>query len=272
MVIEVMEKGKRDYIGFAAPLLGERAVRLEVLYSGGGVLGLEKPLGVLVDAHPWYEGEPSLVSGLRQQIEKGKAELEKYKLEDVYSVYGLEPEVTGIALLAANKESAEFLRNQMGSGTMTFRFTLLGKGTGSEEDEISCDLPLSKHYSKPKMVVSNKTGKKCRTNFKRLEKIGSYEVWEAELDYMRMHQVRIHAHESGLGIVGESLYGAVEPVYLSKLKRRYVHKEEREKPLYEGICLHLSEVQYVNPEGEKVCVRAGLPKKWKVMLGKLRGQ
>lgn len=255
-----MENGK--YIEFPEPLLGMSSIKLSVLYFGNGVLALEKPGGVLIDAHPWYPEVPSIVSGLRKQIIEGK--LGEYNLENLYSVYMLEPEVTGLALIATSKESSNHLRNELGSGKFIFRFSFLCKNplkiTSSE-----CDLPLAKHYTEDRVLVSNKTGKKCRTSFKLKSTHGAYQLWEAQTDFVRMHQIRVHAMESGLNIVGDPLYGESALLAASVLKGEPQAKSNNKRPFYETLLLHLDSVEW-NQNGNRMSVNAPLPAEMRRLL------
>jgi 23S rRNA-/tRNA-specific pseudouridylate synthase len=58
------------------------------------------------------------------------------------------------------------------------------------------------------MVISHKTGKKSRTDFRFIENVGPYEHWQATTRFPRPHQIRLHAHECGIGIIGENLYAS----------------------------------------------------------------
>lgn len=256
-----MENDK--YIEFSSPLPGTAVERLKVLYVDKGVLGLEKPAGVLIDAYPWYLGMGSIVGGLKHELLKGVHELEEYHLNSLYSVYSLEPEVTGVALVATEKESSSFLRNELGSGGFIFKFVLLAKSE-LKESCVECDLPLAKHHDEDTVLVSNKTGKKCKTVFSLMGRSGSYELWEARTDYVRMHQIRVHAMERGIRIVGEELYTEAESPRSSAFKG-IVGKKLEKAPgkklvICDGLCLHLSSVEWER-DGKRVVVESALPRR-----------
>lgn len=257
-------------IGFPAPLLGEESYRLELLYHGIGAICLEKQPGLALEVHPWYEGDATIVSALRVQKEAEKPELASLGLESVHSIYFLEPEVSGVALLATNKLEQERLRNQFGSNEMAFAYRFLTRGTASLSDEMSCELPLAPHFHEKRAVVSARTGKKSQTHFKRLEQWADYELWEATTSYPRPHQIRIHAYECGLKIVGEQLYGEPVPgVFMSSLKRKFRPKG-KEAPLYKYLALHLASISWLGIEGERLEVKSELPRKFSVLLKKLK--
>lgn len=253
------------FIKISPSLLGKKEEKLKVLYFEDGILALEKPFGALIDAHPWYPDIPCIVPALKKEMLQNEADFKEYNLSNIYSVYSLEPEVTGVALIATNKESSAFLRNEFGSGKFTFRFSLLGT-SDLEGETVECDLPLAKHYTENKMVVSNKTGKKCKTSFNLLRGGDSLRLWEAKTDYIRMHQVRVHAMESEIHIIGEQLYTESEsprsPAYKAKLGKK-VHQ----KPVNSNLCLHLSSVEW-DQGGRKIAIHSALPQRIQKLLDK----
>ena len=68
-----MKDPSKRWIGFPPPLLGSKALRLEVLYAQNALLALDKPKGVLVDAHPRHSDYPAVISALRPQMAAKKA-------------------------------------------------------------------------------------------------------------------------------------------------------------------------------------------------------
>lgn len=245
-------------IEFASELLGNSPQKLKVLYSDSGVLALEKPAGVLIDAFPWFPEPPSIVAALKSECLHNPDDLAEYHLSNIYSVYTLEPEVTGVALLATSKESSAYLRNELGSNQFTFRFNLLAKSE-LKVDSVHCDLPLAKHYKENTVLVSNKTGKKSNTTFKLITSSGPYQLWEAQTNFIRMHQIRVHAMESGIRILGEELYThALSPRSVA-FKALSTKKSDR-KLMSDDLYLHLSSVQW-NQEGKSIVVNSPLPPK-----------
>lgn len=212
---------------------------------------------MLIDAYPWYPEVDCIIPRIKETLLKKGNGLAEYNLEHIYSVYNIEPEITGVALMATSKESMAFLRNEFGSEKMCFRFVLLGMSE-LEVDSVECDLPLAKHHRENRVIVSNKTGKKCRTSFNLLAKAGSLQLWEARTNFFRMHQVRVHAMESGISIVGEEEYAESRSPRSPAYKKGLLKKLGNPDLISEGLCLHLSAVEY-EKEGKKVVVNSALP-------------
>lgn len=251
-------------IGFPAPLLGDASVRLPVWFVGGGLVALGKPPGVGVDAHPLELGVPTLVAALAAQCEAGKPELKAFGIESPYGVYHLDAALSGIALIACDKDSAAHFRNVYGSAQMRFTYQFLARGQPREGDKFICELPLAVHSHENRMLVSHKTGKQAVTEFRRLKNYGEWCMWEATTNYPRLHQIRVHTMEHRLQIMGEDLYAEVPLIYLSSLKKKRYLGRDQEKPLYAALALHLATV-----EVEGIRIEAPLPRKFSVLLNKL---
>lgn len=205
---------ERDaYIGFPKGLLCDRPVRFQVLANEAGWFVLQKSRGVPGQVHPWYKNKADVTSSIRSQIVAGKGELKRLGIGELFYICGPEPESSGPMLFAKNKASADFLSNAFGSNLFRFTFWLIARSKTSES-RLQCDLPLLGHLSEPRALVSHRQGKKATTHFHRLRCGSDFSLWEAKTYLPRYHQIRLHAHEVGLSIVGESLYGTenLEPM------------------------------------------------------------
>lgn len=234
------KRAKEPAVGFPPPLLGDAPVRLPVLMRGDGWIALEKPVGVLIEAHPWYPRLPSLIGGLRKQLEAGKAELERLALKRAYGIYFLDPEIIGPALIATQLDMRDGLRNAHGSGQIIFRYVFFALNAPAKTD-LQCDLPLAELKGEARMRVSHRHGKKASTVFRRIGHWSDLSEWEAVTCYPRPHQVRLHAMESGLRILGESIYGELDTAYKPSKFRRYIP---------DTLCLRLASVEFKADEAE----------------------
>lgn len=263
-------------IGYPAPLLGSESYRLKVIEIGEGIYLHEKPPGVLVDPHPWYPQVPSITQALRLQLMQSKPELTESSMDlrNPKSVHSLDRDASGGVLIAGNTKSSALLRNIHGSSQLCLRFLLIATGKNDMPESFECNLPLAACEGEPRMTVSHKSGRKSSTQFKHLETFGQYQLWQADVRYYRLHQVRVHALESGLNILGEKRYTDVPIPLLSDLKRNYKGKKN-EEPLYSSLCLHLSQIYLPNLENPREegtwHVPFPMPPKMEVLIERLKG-
>lgn len=251
-----------EYLGFPEPLLGPITWRVPVLAKGEGWIALFKPPGCLVGPDSRLPEHPSMAEAWEEQLAMGKPELLATGLRGLKPVYWLDPEIHGPALLVEPGPALETLRNDYGSEKFHFRFEFLATDGGRLENEFEVDLPIQIN-EETEVRVTHRFGKKCLTRFKRLQQWGRMSLWEARTQYPRPFQVRTHAWESRLRMVGEKRVGNVGELYLSNLKSHYSTREE-ERPLWPGLAMRLAEVSW---EGtEIVCPPVG---PWTATLKKL---
>jgi 23S rRNA-/tRNA-specific pseudouridylate synthase len=252
---------KKRFAGFPPPLLGPVPLRLRVLHARDGHAVLEKPAGV-----PWersaLDAPSGVVEALREQLDAGKPELLALGLCRPASVWPLETELAGPGLLASSGEALARWRNAFGSEQLRFYFEFLAADAGLD-DSFECSLPVAQHVGKPVALVSRNTGKKSMTFFRRVQRAGDWSWWEAVSTYPRYHQVRLHAAESGLRIVGESLYADGGVLTLAGLLPRHRLNKGDDRPLHDGICLRLASVDCTGAGVDGwTTLTASEPEKW----------
>lgn len=254
-------------IGFPEGLLDERPMRLDVLARGDGYVAIAKPPMFSMESDPALEqGRATIAGAIRAQ--EGKPELLRLGITSgVSSVYPLDMQASGIGLFATSKESAMELKNAFGSYAFEFEFLILSERPyGAVEQDV--ELPILRHKEKPRAVVSHRYGKKCSTHFELKEDLGQWQIWSAKTDFLRWHQIRIHAAEAGLRLVGDDTYVRVRKIYLSRLKRG-AFKGEDPQPIYDNMAYHLSRVSF--PLGDqRVQVECQLPRGFEVLLKKIK--
>ncbi len=261
------------HLGFPAPLLGDAPLRLPVHAVADNLIALEKPAGIAADAHPWNPSPLNIIDGLRHQ--QGKPELQAAGVGEAHLVNPLDVEASGLILIATAKATEAAWRDLFGSRLLRFRYELVVRPWEPLPDTFDVDLPVTAHDEAPKLVITHRRGKKSSTLFRRLERHGAYERWEALTDFPRLHQVRIHAADCRLPILGEHLYGTqrTPPILLSDLKRGYrpPKGDVGEAPLYPHLCLHLAQISWDAQPGrtEAGSVSAPLPDKWNVLWKKI---
>jgi len=254
------------FIGFSPDTLTQNALRLRIsFFKTGRYFFVEKPCNISLEASTAAEGESNIVAELKKNL--GKNELQIFGIKTPYAVNFIDKDVSGLCLISCGKEEATYLRNLNGSELIDYEFLFLSKGD-KEEKSFFIDLPMLFDKEKNRAIVSHRYGKKCSANFECLESCAGFSLWKVKTKFLRQHQVRLHAFESGLRIVGDAIY-AEEPLpRLSEFKKRY-KKFDDEKPLYDSIALHLASISFKDSDGENIFVKSDLGKKFKTMLSKL---
>lgn len=209
----------KAFVGFPEGMIQDKPARLPVLSNEANWFSLDKFSGLLGQAHPWHTDRPDVARAIRSQTESGKAELNKLSIKSAFYVCGPELEFAGPMIFGKNKDSADHLKNAYGSEQFIFTYRFLTESDHPKE-VIECNLPIAMHSKLPRAQISHRTGKKSTTRFRKVARSRHLSLWEAETTHPRMHQIRIHAAESRIPILGDQLYEAAEQFPDSKAHRR----------------------------------------------------
>jgi len=264
-----MAKSKEPFISFPPGTLDRESLRIPIAVDSGAWFALDKPAGVPCFPDPWIPRPTDLVREVRKQIRAGKGQLKDLGIGAIDRINHLDFEASGLVLCTRDEAEGTRLANCLGSAQIEFTYLLVVRGA-PHSSELVCRLPLAPDPMEPKMSGSREFGKKCETNFRLREQFRGFAVVEAVTSYDRVHQVRVHGNESGLKIVGERKYGHVDPVFLSEIKSDYrAGKQERESPLYDKLCMHLTKLTFPGTDGASVVIEREPPPRFRVLLERL---
>ena len=256
-------------IGFSAGLLNEEAIRMDVIGGGTGWVALNKPSHIAFEDHPWQNGVPHIIGALRVQLELAKPEILKLGLKEPASVYGPEPEVSGVAIIADRASSLSDWRDALGSFQLEFEYTFIARTEDAPEEGGLCDLPIGMDDTRSRAFISRQRGKQAETTFTGGEAFERWRVWTAHTRYPRRDQVRIHANECGLRIAGELHYARTGRVTLTDTVYRGRINKGEDKPLHRSLLLHLGKISG-NVAGVPFSITAPLPDDFSAVLKRLK--
>ncbi|MDR1458337.1 MAG: hypothetical protein LBI37_02295 [Puniceicoccales bacterium] len=249
----------KNFLSFREQALLDKPAKIDIVHSCDDFFVINKPNCLQLDNSDQQNGK-NILAALR-----GKNPEAFYK-----SIHPLDFNISGCGIIATNSKASELLRNAYGSEALLFSFTMLCKNTEHIESEIVCELPLAKHFSKPRAVISRRTGKKARTKFRLIQQIGDFSIYEASCHYLRYHQLRIHGANCNLRLLGEDIYDDIPVPKLSYFKK--IHSEKKPSaPLFHTQCIHLGRIT-LNPSiyGDEVTLEARPPKSFETMLKIIR--
>ena len=169
--------------------------QVPVLYHDDWLLMVDKPAGLL-----------SIPDGYRPDLPYLRSVLEP-RWGPVWPVYQLDKEISGVVVLARDKESRKALRRLFDRGQMTRIFHVLVRGN-PEWETYEARHPLRPNVGRRKRtVVDPQRGLPAETHFRVLERLGRYTLVEARPLTDRRHQIRVHLYVLGHPVSGDALYG-----------------------------------------------------------------
>ncbi len=264
-------------IGFPEGTISEKPVRMPIIFSGAGAVAISKPAGVSAE---------KILTALRQRLSYDKGFSARLHAEKPQIVFSADEEASGVVLFADKACPLEYetWRNALGSFLIEHTFLFLSKPSSKRtqgvptKEPFPCTLPVAKHFSEPRALISHKTGKKSCTIFAREESFPPWELWRAQTTFPRFHQIRLHAAESGLPIVGEEVYENVPSIKISDLRANNRLNKGDDKTFYANLCLHLASAKILFPKTApknfptELTISAPLPSGLESLLKKLQAK
>jgi 23S rRNA (cytosine1962-C5)-methyltransferase len=118
----------------------------------------------------------------------------------LWPIHRLDKETTGAIAFAESSEDAERLRSAFESRSVQKRYLFL-TDRKSDSTELVRESNISKQA---KLYVSSDTdASNSRTVFRRIREAGRYSLWEAFPETGKPHQIRLHAEDLGIHILGD---------------------------------------------------------------------
>ncbi|HEK21441.1 MULTISPECIES: RluA family pseudouridine synthase [unclassified Mucilaginibacter] len=210
--------------------------------------------------------KPPFIASLdeREGGEINMLRLAKQYIDDAQICHRLDKETSGALIIAKNPEAYRAVSMQFERRKVKKVYHAVIDGT-HVFDDLKVDLPIL-NVGKSSVTISRQEGKPAETWFKSLQYFKHYTLVECRPVTGRMHQIRIHLATQRASIAGDEMYKG-QPVYLSKLKRKYtLGKDQEEQPIMKRFALHAYEVSFKLPSGEDVCIHAPYPKDFETLL------
>ena len=251
-----------------------------IIFDDETMIAFDKPCGLRVVADGLDPARENLMGLVREKLG-----------QHVAGVHRLEADTSGVFLCAKTKPALDFLSGQFQSKTVDKRSLALvvllpaeramklsppvvsRTPDGGLPDSFMVELELGEdqHQQGRMRVVRKHSGKPSVTEFRMLERFGSFALIECRPLTSTLHQIRLHLAAVGAPVLNDLDYGEPElQLLLSSLKRHYKGRDD-EKPLISRLALHASELTVKHPTTrESVTLRAPLPKEFEIPLKYLR--
>lgn len=138
-------------------------------------------------------------------------------------IHRLDKATSGVMVFGKTAEANRSLTEQFTNRTVQKRYWLLTKSVPAQKQ-----FTVRSHLKRSgERYISSSSGEFAETEFSYLRKEGEFHLIEATPRTGRTHQIRVHAEEAGIPIVGDTLYGGVK---------------------FQRVCLHARELAFKHPE------------------------
>ena len=180
---------------------------IPILFEDRSVIAIDKPAGWMLVPHSWQRTGWNLQAAIVSSIAAGHFWARSRNLKFLRYVHRLDADTSGVLLFAKSFGAVETISELFETRRMEKRYLAIVHGK-PREAEWTCRLPLGPD---PQVIgrirVDEREGKECETFFRVVRTKGDYALVEAQPLTGRQHQIRVHLHAGGHGILGDPLYG-----------------------------------------------------------------
>ncbi|MDR2771844.1 MAG: RluA family pseudouridine synthase [Elusimicrobiota bacterium] len=201
-----------------------------------------------------------------------KSIVEKHIGQEVFCVYSLDKEASGVLVFAKNKKTLKLLHELFREGKVLRQYVLLLSGV-LENDNGTIDQRIL--VSKDSVHIDSE-GQKALTKYETIEKFCGYTLVKATPLTQVRKQIRLHFWSIGNPLAIDKEYAGSSPIFLSSFKRRYKSKPDiEEKPLISRLTMHCEKIEFEMPaaaknETKKYVFKSSLPDDLEITIKQLR--
>ncbi|MBI1246505.1 RluA family pseudouridine synthase [bacterium] len=220
----------------------------EILYEKGPCICVQKPAGLLTQAP---EGIDNLEDLVRQFYKDREGKSGKIYLAIIHR---LDRPVSGAIVFCRNVRAAQRLAAQFRERTVRKTYLAIVEGKiETDQGQWSDYVRKIPDVAQGEVVDASLEGAKpAELGYQVLARTESHSLLEIELGTGRYHQIRLQCASRGLPVLGDRLYGAMQPFGPDVEDARHHH-----------IALHARRLEFRHPMvDEQVEVVAPLPEAW----------
>ena len=186
---------------------------LDVVYSDGHLLVIDKPAGLVVHPAPGHAGE-TLVNRL---VGLGAAGGDP---ERPGIVHRLDRDTSGLLVVARSEPAYERLSAAVRVRRVERRYLALARGTPkSRTGKIDAAIGRDR-ADRTRRSIDTETPREAVTWFEVRERLGDRTLLELRLETGRTHQIRVHLEAIELPVSGDPVYGVAGDLGLA---RQFLH-------------------------------------------------
>jgi 23S rRNA pseudouridine1911/1915/1917 synthase len=189
-------------------------IPLDILYEDDRVVVVNKVPGMVV--HPGA-GNPggtlanALLFRRRQRLGSGEESPRDGTGFRPGIVHRLDKDTSGVIIAAYDDEALSFLADQFKNRRVKKRYAALVRGTPPEGRGTVETLLCRDSRDRKKFTVSRERGKAALTRYRVIHSWGAYSLLLLAPKTGRTHQIRVHMRYLGHPLLGDPLYGSLDP-------------------------------------------------------------
>lgn len=230
------------------------SIEIPVLYEDDDCVVVEKPVGILSHSKGAFNPEATVASWLAEHlVKKGKTpnwileqDVEKGSPNNPRAgiVHRLDRATSGVMICAKTPAALVHLQKQFSQRKTKKKYMAIVSGHLNPQHAI-IDMPVGRNPKKPKTFTVIADGKSAVTEYKVMRSDDKNDLVELKPVTGRTHQLRVHLHNQGHPIIGDTFYDG--------------------KPA-DRLFLHALSLEVTVPSGERKVFETKLPPEFEALL------
>ena len=211
-------------------------LELDIIYEDNCILVIDKPAGIAVHPAPGHQNQT--IANALINHNPGVSNIGANSRPGI--IHRLDMDTSGLLITAKNELAHRKISEQFADRTIQKSYYALVNGI-PENSQAIIDAPIGRSpFNRQQMDIVS-TGKSALTQYETVDTYKSHSLLKVSPRTGRTHQIRVHLKSIGHPVVGDSMYGKVDP----ELNRHF---------------LHASSISFTHPEsGEPLSLKSDLP-------------
>ena len=228
------------------------AIPLSIVYEDADLLVIDKPVGLVVHPAPGHRSG-TLVNALLHHV-KDLSGIGGVLRPGI--IHRLDKDTSGLLLVAKNDAAHRALASALKKREIR-RAYLAAVWGHPRDDRFTVDAAIGRSPSHRTRMAVVEDGRPARTHLTRLERWRAAELFRAELETGRTHQIRVHLAAIGHPVVGDATYGPRDARGMGGPDQPWARELARR---VKRQFLHAAELRFAHPrDGHEIALESPLP-------------
>lgn len=175
--------------------------RLKIVYEDDDIIVVEKGYGLLSMGND-KKTDNTAYSILRDYVKWTNP------LNKIFIVHRLDRDTSGLMMFAKSMEAKEKMQHNWNNMVLNRVYVAVVEGEPAEKEGIVKSYLVENSRYEVYSTDDPKKGQLAVTRYRTIQTNGKYSLLELELDTGRKNQIRVHMHDLGHPISGDTKYGA----------------------------------------------------------------
>lgn len=175
--------------------------RLKIVYEDDDIIVVEKGYGLLSMGND-KKPDNTAYSILRDYVKWTNP------LNKIFIVHRLDRDTSGLMMFAKSMEAKEKMQHNWNNMVLNRVYVAVVEGEPAEKEGTVKSYLVENSRYEVYSTDDPKKGQLAMTRYRTIQTNGKYSLLELELDTGRKNQIRVHMHDLGHPISGDTKYGA----------------------------------------------------------------